>query len=383
MANRIFDFCWNFKPSTQKKLRGGLSAAAIQRPALRILSALVLSFFVLELGAYFIRKVVLPPKWEINEITKRMEPGFSGAIDYADQLQGRGSRMGKLTVNAEGYRGASLLKERLPNELRLACWGSSPTFGWGAGSDETAYPAQLEKLLREKYPSRPVFVLNAGIPGNNAADELKRLREDLPQIMPDAVILWSGWPDWTRYLRSLDPEARRENNISKWLRKFSSQRLAAWLRNRLTPPVEPPSEESLSLRPGLKTFNKKALVGFEKNLREMISVCQTRNVPAIVLGLGCPLRQQPLSDDARRLAAYQLHVLSNASLANLREALDDFDQVLRTVTEETRTVYISPELLPTDPELFCDVAHMNDAGYRRLAESVFQFLTDNRVLTAP
>lgn len=343
---------------------------APHRTLRRTLLVAAAALLLLEVTGYAARKLLLPPKWSKDEQTGRMTAGFSGWIDYADRVQGRGARLGFLTVNRLGYRGRMLEKRNAPNELRVGCWGSSTTFGWGASNDDHTYPARLEEILQARWPGRKVAVLNAGIPGQNSRSELRLLKEDLPRLDLDAVVLWSGWPDWTHYLRRPGAEKKRRGLLG-WLRhKSSAVRLAVWLLNITAPKIKPPDEKELAARPGLSKFNEPVLRDFEKRLRAMIALCRRQGVRPIVIGLGGPLCLEPLTPEARRLAAYQLYALRDANLQNMRVALDRFNEVLRRVTRDTGTKLVGYERLPREPRLFLDVAHMTDEGYRRLAQVV-------------
>ncbi|MBP7149897.1 MAG: hypothetical protein KBD01_20410 [Acidobacteria bacterium] len=70
----------------------------------------------------------------------------------------------RLTSNADGFRGRPLPGAPLPDgESLVVCLGDSSTYGWGVGEDE-AYPALLERYLREAGRSG-WQVVNLGHPG--------------------------------------------------------------------------------------------------------------------------------------------------------------------------------------------------------------------------
>ena len=67
--------------------------------------------------------------------------------------------------------------------------GSSSTFGVGASSSSAAYPARLEALLKERFPSASIKVFNRGVNGEDAAEMLVRFNRDVIAAKPD-LILW-------------------------------------------------------------------------------------------------------------------------------------------------------------------------------------------------
>ncbi len=79
--------------------------------------------------------------------------------------------------------------------LTVVAVGSSSTEGIGASSPERAYPAQLEGLLRERFPDAKVAVVNRGVSGETVADNLARLQADAIDLRPDVVIWQVGTND--------------------------------------------------------------------------------------------------------------------------------------------------------------------------------------------
>jgi len=298
-----------------------------------------------------------------------MEPGFSGTIDYADTVEGRGARLGQLRVNSLGFRGPDpkLSNERTPGRLRVYCLGSSTTFGWGASRDETAYPAQLERILKERRGDLQVEVINAGVPGNNSESELKILKEDLPRLKPDIVILWSGWPDWTHYLQ---PEGRKRQD-KDWLeplRKTNAYRLAEFVRDGVTPRPQPPAFEEMLSRPGLGKYREAVLEKWRKNLAAMIDVSREHGCAVQIIGLASPLARPVETWDAvtRQQASNRLFTLREAAPKDLPASIARFEETLTGLGEE----YLKGASLPSDASHFFDGVHMKDEGYRALAEKI-------------
>ncbi len=91
---------------------------------------------------------------------------------------------------------AALLRAGSP--LRVVALGSSSTFGTGLASQQSAYPSQLEGMLHQAFPSSAVTVINAGVPGNIAADLDARLDASVLAEHPDLVILQTGTNDALR-----------------------------------------------------------------------------------------------------------------------------------------------------------------------------------------
>jgi lysophospholipase L1-like esterase len=72
--------------------------------------------------------------------------------------------------------------------LRIVIVGDSVTFGMGMGDDES-FPAQLERLLHEKFPNRDLDVVNLGVPGYDTRQEVTLLKRNLARLDPDVALV--------------------------------------------------------------------------------------------------------------------------------------------------------------------------------------------------
>jgi lysophospholipase L1-like esterase len=95
---------------------------------------------------------------------------------------------GWLTINSLGFRGHEIETPKPPGALRIAVIGDSVTMGWGVGDGET-YPAQLEALLRARFPGRHIDVVNLGVGGYDTRQEVVLLGRNLERLQPDVVLV--------------------------------------------------------------------------------------------------------------------------------------------------------------------------------------------------
>ena len=70
--------------------------------------------------------------------------------------------------------------------IKIVAIGSSTTAGEG---DIVPYPQRLETALRARYNGRNFDVLNRGVGGEEAPDELKRMQRDVIDERP-SVVIW-------------------------------------------------------------------------------------------------------------------------------------------------------------------------------------------------
>lgn len=76
------------------------------------------------------------------------------------------------------------------DKIKILCLGESTTFGLFVQKNE-AYPAQLNRILDEKYPNR-FIVYNRGTPGIISSLILLNLNHFIAETKPDFVILLCG-----------------------------------------------------------------------------------------------------------------------------------------------------------------------------------------------
>jgi lysophospholipase L1-like esterase len=74
-------------------------------------------------------------------------------------------------------------------ELRVVALGSSSTQGYGASNPQYAYPAQLKMRLDKALPGIHVHVWNKGVGGQDAAEMVERMKDD---VKPEHahIVIW-------------------------------------------------------------------------------------------------------------------------------------------------------------------------------------------------
>jgi len=76
--------------------------------------------------------------------------------------------------------------------FKIVALGSSSTAGAGASAARFSYPSRLAVALAQRYPGATVQIVNRGINGEDAWDNLARLDIDVLAAKPDLVIWQMG-----------------------------------------------------------------------------------------------------------------------------------------------------------------------------------------------
>ena len=100
-------------------------------------------------------------------------------------------------MNEVGYRGPALR----PGTYRIACLGSSETFGLYE-SPSKEWPRQLEDKLSATYGSSGIEVVDTAYPGLSVATSVEHLPRMLALVRPQMVVIY---PSYTPYI---DPPER-------------------------------------------------------------------------------------------------------------------------------------------------------------------------------
>jgi lysophospholipase L1-like esterase len=95
---------------------------------------------------------------------------------------------GWVTINALGFRGAPTVVPKPEGRFRIVCIGDSVTLGWGVNDSDT-FTARLEELLRTRYPSRDLDVVNEGVAGYNTRQEVVLFSRSAALLAPDLVLV--------------------------------------------------------------------------------------------------------------------------------------------------------------------------------------------------
>lgn len=304
-----------------------------------------------------------PPSWIVYDpvILRKNQPGFVSAE--------RG-----FSINALGFRGDEITREKPPGMRRIVCLGDSTTFGVfkNGPMDVRAtapYPAALARRLVAAGID-DVQVINAGTLGYTSSAALGLLLTQIRTLAPDVLIVKLGNNDHSR----LHGEGRLfAFDLEYAVMRALPPRLLDWEIVRLG---FHGYRRWLSTRAWATTGRQVPLDLFERNLHRLLEVAES--IGAHVLFLDFPYRALERGESPGE--TFPNFFQEATSIAELHRIHDEYQAVTARVAGETGTPYLKTvdALRAREREVFTDddVSHPSEAGAEVIAQLVYDRLRD-------
>jgi lysophospholipase L1-like esterase len=263
-------------------------------------------------------------------------------------------------INAQGFRDDPIPLAKQPGELRIASLGDSCTFGDGVANWET-YPNVLEQLIRKAEPERPVYVLNAGVPGYTAWQVEKHLQKDILPYHPDVVTIYVGFNDNVPASRGIpDNKIALHGRLAKDVKSLLGKTRTYQLLNKIVagsrkglsptnPTPFPPSDVELTPRVSRPDF--------EKTLCDIHESGRQNGYRLIVMTLPHQFDKEP---------DYNVNIRAAAEKCKI--PLVDLWEILKKQQAAGTKLYNT------------DGGHPNSAGHRMIAIALFEQLQEAGIL---
>ena len=302
-----------------------------------------------------------------------------------------GYRKGPNRHNQLGFRGEEIALEKRAGTQRIACCGGSTTYGEGVADYRLSVPFLLEQGLRAD--GLDVEVINAGCPGWTTLETLINFETRLLDLATDCIVVYHGindvlprmvWPhsayrgDWSGWL------CRDEHLAEASLLERSALLRILMVRNGAIEPHSslmriigdvPATSHTFAFRaqrmdgrypagifrdvPIEQMLAANGPVFFERNLRNLLAVATAHRVQ-VVLTTFAFSREFPEQ-------AYIGHPAVQA-------AIEETNAIVRRLGQETGTAVLDLAPLLVTKDLFTDGVHFTEAGNRKRAELLREFL---------
>ena len=302
------------------------------------------------------------------------------------------ARFEKWIINAMGFRGGEVPRNKAAGEIRIACLGSSESFGTyeSAGKE---WPEQLAELFRKS--DNMVVVLNTSVVGQKEAQRKRYMERYVSPCKPDLLILYVNFMEFVHPKVEMH-ESAKENVQKVGIGDLAAQvveacRVAPKLKEALKRMLPTSAVDLISLKlsermvsEAERTILRNAVPmdmvpeenvqRFKEAQRELVG--HTRE-----LGVLPVLCTYPTFAAEDNLATGQSIILeARASMIQYSEVgmIDcgkKFNQATRDVAQELGVVVVDCDrVLPKTREYFADYLHYTDAGASLIAMTVFQKL---------
>jgi|GEM_PF-1852354 len=209
-----------------------------------------------------------------------------------------------IRINNFGFRGKDFQIEKPKGVYRIICLGDSVTAGFGV-SDQGAYPAQLEAMLKRIYPDCQMEVINLGVTGYSSFQGRNLFLKLGEKLKPDLVIIGFGPNDRLPALNSDQEHYQigtwRKNSLDLFLSRLQLYKLVKagviYLKRR---------SQGLSLNPKTYVPRLKRKVSeseYQENLTAIKNRCEELGCEMVILNVDFPsLSKDPSTDALKELA---------------------------------------------------------------------------------
>ncbi len=291
-------------------------------------------------------------------------------------------RTANYVTNSLGFRNEKELEVPKPvGRKRVFIIGGSQGIGFNASSNATTPAGFLEVFLREKHPDLDIEVVNAACSGFNSSQELVLLAKDVLRYEPDLIVEIGGgsdmvvamlpqWrPGWNELYDATD---------SMITHPFWEHSKALTLLHRFLP--APPQ-----VRQSPAVFRPEVARIYGLNVESMMWLTSPRNIPFIaVLHPILLASSKPLAEEEKKLiqAVRESKVLAEGYEDVLKRHYKlASENLARLKPPKHSFVMDSTDMFAGVSErVFSDRSHLNDTGYRLLAESIGRKIESERLL---
>ena len=284
------------------------------------------------------------------------------------------SEDGRDRHNSFGFRGKEIEADKPEGVCRIFCIGGSTTYTTSVDNHVDSYPAQLERVLREKYGHRDVEVINTGVAAFSSLDSLLNLQLRVLPLDPDLIVVYHGINDVAA--RLVPPGKYRRDNSGyrvDWSIQDRDSPHRWWHHSRLA--------YCVGVRMGVIPMRRVGY-GFLPNTMLMSIEDLKRNPPAY---FETNLRQMALlaHDSGAKIMFSTWAHFGDFNDPILEAGVLENNFVVRRAGELLDVpVFDFANQMPMDQEYWYDTIHVNERGAVRKAELFAAFIDDNFLANA-
>lgn len=271
-----------------------------------------------------------------------------------------------ISIDESGFRNVPG-QHRGDSAIRVLTLGGSTTFGVSVDDADT-WQVHLSNALN-RDATRPVTVINGGVPGYTSAENLVQFAFQAAEVRPHVVVLFQGIndlratnsPDLRSDYSNFHAKAQVDNLATNELKVGNRIALLA-IAKRVVEAVFVRDAYRAPAGPRAGTPDPQALGIFRHNLVTIGAMCRAYQVVCIFV----PQVLSPVHTAEGPIQAWWLRYVE---VDSLRPLLAAYNETLRGVAADAGLVYATSVADATwDGTSFLDYCHFSPAGNARFAE---------------
>jgi len=283
----------------------------------------------------------------------------------------------RIVINSKGFRGEEFNTQKSEGIIRIIMMGDSVTFG--ITPETCPYPAQLQRLFDEKYPDQ-FEIINAGVEGYSSEYVLKRLKHDILQYQPDIITVHAGWND----LYAINPESpwsyKKMSSLANFLNKFYIYKGGRkFIFLVLKPKIERFLERDIS-RKDIEAYQDFQPEIYSNNMKETINICRENDIKIILINLASILSNE-MSSEAIKEVHYPYFF---SDIEKLRILQQNYNDTIEEISQEENISLIdinrAINQIPNKENLFFDTMHPYCSGNAVIAQTIFDFFVNQKII---
>jgi len=308
-------------------------------------------------------------------------PGFK---DYTDVTA--------FTTNNYGFRDLDrTIVPKPANEYRIFAVGGSTT-ECGYLDDGDDWPALLQELLNQKQiPDKKINVINTGKSGDATIDHIALLAHRIVHLQPDMIIISPGINDINRLICKPDSVLFNEKKtipvVKHFLTEFQIFRRVYYVlkpgpdfKNRITVKSSYKKIAEANRNYSItETLPEVHYSWFDENINTLIGICKAHSIPLVFT-----TQQTTWMTNDDQLGKWHwmiIHCDNRYQKSDLKKMIDRLNKNLISISQDADIpVFRTDLLLENTSKNFYDDCHFNYHGSKNMAETLSEFVIENRLL---
>jgi lysophospholipase L1-like esterase len=299
---------------------------------------------------------------------------------------------GHMHINSDNFRYDELTKDKPENTYRIFFLGGSTVY-----DKDRPYEKSITKIvenkLRKKYPEKNTQVINAGYERYTSQHSLIVYQTKIADFDPDMIVIWQGFNDmYMSCTPDFIPVKTYKNDYShfyqvlsniidnyfNWrfhfvvldrFKKAFAENFYADIRNKFT--------KSNNKIEYTDNINFKSINAYKRNTQYLIKAANADNVK-IIMG------NQPnhYNNDPKNYGLMQYFCKkSNSehiSIKKINEGMKMFNDATQNIADKYQIPFVDLEkALPKNSKYLTDDVHYTDLGDRKVAEEIYNAITES------